>query len=98
MWHASVSPLLSIPTPANTPNLFRVAEDALRGVGDAGLGEWREVGDKAVHLRRRLAVEEAVTVGPVVDVRGTREAQRRLWRASQWLPPSLMEMAREELA
>jgi hypothetical protein len=97
VWHASVSPIGGVPTERNRAQLFAEAEAALSGVGDAALGEWREVGDKAVHIRRRLTPEEAVSVGPVVDLRGTREAASRLWRAQQWLPPALWTMAAEEI-
>ena len=51
------------------------ARRALKGVGDAHLGEWvhrRQDGSKKfLHIRRRLTEEEAEIVGPVIDVRGT---------------------------
>ena len=97
MWHASVSPIGGVPTERNRAQLFAEAEAALSGVGDAALGEWREVGDKAVHIRRRLTVEEARTVGPVVDLRGQREALSRLWRAQQWMPLEWWALAADEL-
>ncbi len=52
----------------------------LSGLGDAALGEWTEFspGSGVFHLRRRLTGVEAAPIGPVLDVRGTREAQRRL--------------------
>ena len=47
---------------------------ALRGVGDAHAGEWTEIGDVAVHVRRRLSAEDLVQLPvehrTVVDVRG----------------------------
>jgi hypothetical protein len=55
----------------------RRAEQALAGLGDARLGEWREWSGTAFHIRRRLTAREALEVGPVVDVRGTPEARRR---------------------
>jgi hypothetical protein len=61
-------------------------------VGDAKLGEWREVGDKAVHLRRRLTDEERVLGGNLIvrDIRGTAEEQARfeaLLRDAPYLAP-----------
>ena len=41
--------------------------------------EWREVGIHAMHLRRRLTLEEQASVGlTVCDIRGTPEADERL--------------------
>lgn len=65
----------------------------LSGVGDAAAGEWREIGEKAVHLRRRLTVDEAALVGGVVDVRGTAEAMRRFNRMQRHLPVGCTEVA-----
>jgi hypothetical protein len=96
VWHASVSPIGNRPTPQNTARLFEVAKMALRDVGAATLGEWREVGEKAVHLRRRLSLEEAAPIGEARDLRGSTEARRRLWRASQWMPPRYLDLARAE--
>jgi hypothetical protein len=76
--------------------LFELATRALRDVGDARLGEWREVGDKAVHLRRRLSLEEAAPIGEACDLRGSAEARLRLWRASQWMHPRYLDLARAE--
>lgn len=55
---------------------WTLARSALTGAGDATLGEWRERSKKAVHLRRRLSVEEqgAMTVR---DIRGTEEERAR---------------------
>lgn len=55
-----------------------MAERALAGVGDAALGEWRElgsVGSGVVHIRRRLSHAERELAGglTVRDVRGTDE-------------------------
>jgi hypothetical protein len=71
--------------------LWEIAEHELRGVGDPSLGEWREVGDKAVHLRRRLTVAEmkAGAIAAVCDVRGTPEYVQRLERMWPFLPPPM---------
>lgn len=53
------------------------ARHALQEVGDAEAGEWAERGNGVFHLQRRLTIAEAELVGPVVDVRRTREGQRR---------------------
>lgn len=60
---------------------WAMAERALRDVGDARLGEWRETG-RAVHLRRRLTDAERQAVGGLVvrDIRGLPEEGRRLRR------------------
>lgn len=63
---------------------------ALSGIGDASLGEWFEIGDVAVHLRRRLTVVEAAGL-EVVDVRGTDEERRRLAPFRALLPPGYHE-------
>jgi hypothetical protein len=64
---------------------------ALVGVGDTTLGEWQEWTGKAYHIRRRLTDAEAALVGPVVDVRGTPEAERRLARVRHRLPKGYTE-------
>lgn len=61
---------------------------ALEGVGNADLGEWREFGQVAFHLRRRLSYEEEKIIGPALDIRGTKEAYRR-WKA---LPCNIRKM------
>jgi hypothetical protein len=57
-----------------------IARQALVGVGDSALGEWRDHGRGVVHLRRRLSVEEQAAFGiaAVIDVRGTRDERDRL--------------------
>lgn len=57
-----------------------MAARALAGVGDAELGEWREVGVRAVHIRRRMSDAERDALGglEVSDVRGTGEERRRI--------------------
>ena len=77
--------------------LFRLAAQALIGVGDVTRGEWREVGDIAVHLRRRLSDIEAATVGPVVDIRGTWEHTKRLNRVRRYLPEPMQKLSDAEL-
>ena len=54
------------------------AEQALAGLGDPTLGEWREWSGYAYHLRRRLTAAEQAPIGPPVDIRGTPEALRRI--------------------
>lgn len=75
---------------------WALADSALAGVGDAQLGEWREVGARTpvahtVHVRRRMADKERAGL-QVRDIRGTpEEAQRqaRLLRAAPHLGPVL---------
>lgn len=62
------------------------AEKALDGAGDYVAGEWAEWSGRAVHLRRRWTADEAVSVGPVCDIRGTDEAERRLAPVAHLLP------------
>lgn len=72
-----------------TDKLFNAAVIALAGVGDAAAGEWRETGDAAVHIRRRLSAAEAARVGPVRDIRGSWDARKRVQRMQRYLPPQL---------
>ena len=74
---------------ADRARLESQARDHLRGVGDADAGEWVEVGDLAVHVRRRLTADEAQSVGGVLDIRGTWEATKRLNRIRKYLSPVL---------
>jgi hypothetical protein len=61
---------------------WAIAQRALEGVGDASLGEWRELGapgSGVVHIRRRLSSREQGNSGlRMRDVRDTPEADRRL--------------------
>lgn len=66
-----------------------MAERALQGVGDASLGEWRELGaNGVVHIRRRLTDRErtqarrppGVKLLQTRDIRGTEEERHRLSR------------------
>lgn len=55
-----------------------LAHRALRGVGDASLGEWEEQGKHALHVRRRLSLQEQAEAKlDMRDIRGTEEAKRR---------------------
>jgi hypothetical protein len=71
--------------------MWALAEQELRGVGDASLGEWREGGAVAVHLRRRLTPQEMKrgAIAGVVDVRGTIEHVARVERVRPFLPAPL---------
>jgi hypothetical protein len=84
VWHASIA---SRTGPVTPTYLRTIAEAALMGVGDAAVGEWFEIGEIAGHLRRRLSPAEAAPVGPVVDVRGSWEGQKRMARMQKYLPP-----------
>lgn len=87
VWHASVAGSILKAV------LWREAERQLAGVGDASLGEWRETGDVAVHLRRRLSEREQRAVGPVEDIRRSGEARMRAARVGGMLrlmPPGVL--------
>jgi hypothetical protein len=85
LWHSSTA---SLPGFMPVRDILRnYALDALRGVGDASLGEWEEWTGYAFHVRRRLTEREQRQVGEVVDVRGTPEAQARYERVRRYLPP-----------
>ena len=90
VWHASVSPRHT-EMGLVLKRLWDIAAHELHGVGDAALGEWREVGDRAVHLRRRLTPREMREAGitAVCDVRGTPEYVHRIERMFPHLPPAL---------
>lgn len=82
MWHASVAwQQVFLPD----SELRRIAFKLLDGYGDIVAGEWEEKGASAFHLRRRLTWPEAELVGPVIDVRGTPEAKRRIWAVRKWV-------------
>ena len=91
VWHASAAPFPITLWPIRTV-LESWAFMALEGVGDARLGEWTDWTGKAFHLRRRLTDIEVLKVGPVVDVRGTPEAARRLAPVRHLLPPDWDEL------
>ena len=69
----------------------------IRGVGDRA-HEWIETGERALHIRRRLTEREAARIGPVVDVRGTKQAETRYKAIAHMLPPHVQHMAQDELA
>jgi hypothetical protein len=76
--------------------LCATAGAALAGVGDPAAGEWREWTGRAYHLRRRLTADEAALVGPVVDVRGTPEGDRRLGLIAPYVPPGAWGILKQE--
>ena len=70
----------------------RRALQVLDGLGDPAAGQWCEWSG-VFHLRRRLAADEAARVGPVRDIRGTPEAQRRVRALGRYLdaiPPAVV--------
>jgi hypothetical protein len=91
VWHASIAG--SILKAA----LEREAERQLLGVGDASLGEWREMGRKAFHIRRRLTEREQRLVGPVEDIRRSDEARMRAGRVGHLLRLAPPEVLADEL-
>jgi hypothetical protein len=91
VWHASVAGSIIKAV------LWREAERQLAGAGDALLGEWREAGDVAVHLRRRLSEREQRAVGPVMDIRGSDEARMRAARVGPLLRLAPPEVLAEEI-
>jgi len=74
VWHVSVHPLRRF---YGATLCGQRAEQALAGLGDPTLGEWREWSGYAYHLRRRLTAAEQNPIGPAIDIRGTPEALRR---------------------
>lgn len=90
VWHVSVAPLRVLYGPAMCE---QHALKALGGLGDPGLGEWREWTGQAFHIRRRMTASEQARVGPVRDVRRTPEAKRRalaLGRRLAFAPPDVV--------
>jgi hypothetical protein len=77
--------------------LYELAHAALDGVGNRSLGQWEEWSGYAYHIRRRLSYNEAILVGPVIDVRGTPEAEERYKTAWPELSHNARISAREEL-
>ncbi len=71
--------------------LLTLAADQLEGVGDVSLGEWRERGDIAVHLRRRLTPIEMALGGidSACDIRGTKEFEERICAMLPYLPSQM---------
>jgi hypothetical protein len=73
----------------------RCALDALKGVGDASLGQWEEWAGRFYHVRRRLTAEEQASVGDALDIRGTPEAERRRAAVERFLPPHMRNWREE---
>lgn len=75
MWHASAQGY------ARRESL-QIARQALKGVGDAALGEWKEDGTRGyiVHVKRRLTDLERQEFGvpEPIDIRGTSEEEARI--------------------
>ena len=95
VWHASVSSRFYYPDNV----LEERARAVLDGVGNATLGEWVEIGNVAIHLRRRLTSDEEHGIEPrISDDRGTPEGERRFTQAWPYLSqfPVLLERARNE--
>ena len=93
VWHVSVQDQIG-GLPATT--VRGVAYDLLDGYGDAAAGEWTQMPGRIFHLRRRLSPSEASLVGPVVDVRGTPEAARRIAAVRRWVVDAGVEQLAEE--
>jgi hypothetical protein len=85
VWHASAAPLPGIRLPVDL--LQAAALLALKGVGDARLGEWEwhEWTGSAYHVRRRLNEDEQRSVGAAIDIRGTPEEAVRMANVARWL-------------
>jgi len=66
----------------------------LKGVGDPALGEWEQIGEIAVHLRRRLTAKEMAYAGitEVRDIRGTTEQAERIDRLRPFLPDGVRQL------
>lgn len=82
VWHASTGNVRLF----TEAQLKAEAITQLEGVGSALLGEWHEWTGYCYHLRRRLTPEEQQSVGPVLDIRGTKEASRRCKLISRIMP------------
>jgi hypothetical protein len=93
VWHVSVASS-GIPIKGL---LEAECERQLAGVGDPSLGEWREWTGRAFHLRRRLSAREQRDVGPVVDIRGSEEARRRVERLGPMLAYAPAEVLANEI-
>ena len=80
VWHASVSA-------GTETRAVQIAEAALDGVGDASLGEWRERGMVATHIKRRLSLRECIEYGlSMIDMRNTDDGRTRLRKLFQQHP------------
>lgn len=85
VWHASAAPLEGWNPDKHF--LRQCCFAALRGVGDAGIGQFEEFPTGfAYHVKRRLTEEEQAQIGDVIDIRGTTEADERYMAVRQYLP------------
>src|SRR4051812_38469214 len=89
VWHASTAPTT---LPLSEAALKALSMKALDFVGDAARGQWLEWTGRAYHVRRRLSAIEEARVGPVVDIRGTPDARRRLRGVMHLLPADWQEL------
>jgi hypothetical protein len=96
VWHASGNSRMQFPQrmadklsrSVQEQHSMHIALSALRGVGDAELGEWTEEGNPGPggvtiwHVRRRLSIKEQFEAGlDVIDMRNTEKGSERL----RWL-------------
>ena len=75
VWHASIA---SHDGRLSTAERWTRAARALSGVGDPRLGEWKETGTVACHLRRRVTADAWGARPWGMDLRHTPEGQQRL--------------------
>lgn len=75
---------------AQLERAWYTAERALRGVGTTA-HEWRNLGQSAIHLRRRLTEVEWGGRAWGMDVRGTADGLARLEPCRRWLPAGYTE-------
>lgn len=94
VWHSSAA---SSSRRIGQTELHRIALRYLAGVGDKDGGEWHEWTGYAIHVRRRLTVEEQASIGDALDCRGTEEGQRRFDAVKAILPVAALKIAEEEL-
>jgi len=79
VWHASVMLM-------RTTGAEETARRMLEGVGDSTLGEW-VTKMNAVHVRRRLSIQEAIAAGLAMrDLRNTEEGSDRMKKLLQQAP------------
>lgn len=79
-------------TRATLDRLWELAYAVLRGVGDLG-HQFVQLGEVAVHVRRRLTAVEAqgLPIAWGTDLRGTPAGRVRLARVARYLPPGWSE-------
>jgi hypothetical protein len=97
VWHVSAAPIREWSLgeyPRDSLKAF--ALKALGNVGDELLGQWEEYTRYAFHIRRRLSSSEEASIGPVIDIRCTLEAERRVIRVQRAVQNyNLIETARQ---